>query len=149
MVNMRSGPEMYSIRVGAMVLNKHVDHMKAANSRTVKEQNVPGSSTAFLTVLEPVGSPSPTRVKDTTEPQMDTADIPPRCLCHLKRRMNFFGILRVQEMSCCVLHAAHIRGRVGGTWPHIKTLQEGATKIQPNYVPGLRMVDINWEFTLS
>eukprot|EP00061_Rhincodon_typus_P006517 g27229.t1 len=48
MVDMRSGPATDKVRVGAMVLNKHVDHMKAANLQTVQEQIVPGSSTAFL-----------------------------------------------------------------------------------------------------
>lgn len=57
------------------VLNKHVNHVKAANSQTVWEQNVPGFLTAFPTVPESVGCLSLSSIEDTSEPKMDTVDI--------------------------------------------------------------------------
>eukprot|EP00061_Rhincodon_typus_P008310 g30817.t1 len=58
-----------------MVLNKYVDHMKAANSQTVQEQNTPGSSTAFPTVLEPMGLSSSLCIEGISESEMDTVDV--------------------------------------------------------------------------
>eukprot|EP00061_Rhincodon_typus_P004016 g21564.t1 len=73
MVNMRPGPVMYKTRINAMVLNKHVDHIKAANSRTAWEQNVPGSLTAFPTVPEPMGSPL--SIEETSESEIGMTDV--------------------------------------------------------------------------
>ncbi|XP_048465686.1 serine/threonine-protein kinase SBK1 [Rhincodon typus] len=50
-----------------------MDRMKAATSKTVQKQNVPGSLTAFPTVLEPVSSPSLSIIEDISELETDTA----------------------------------------------------------------------------
>eukprot|EP00061_Rhincodon_typus_P014271 g41193.t1 len=75
MVNARSHAGMYYIRVGATVLNKHVDHVKAENLEMVWEQNVPGSLTIFLTVPKHVGSLCPLSIEDTSGSEMDMAHV--------------------------------------------------------------------------
>eukprot|EP00061_Rhincodon_typus_P010151 g34218.t1 len=57
------------------VLNKHMDHMKTTNSHTVQEQNMPSSSTALVTVPEPMDSPSPSTTEDTSESEMGMVDV--------------------------------------------------------------------------
>eukprot|EP00061_Rhincodon_typus_P004565 g22891.t1 len=57
------------------VLNKHMDHMKAEQSQKVWEKNVFGPLTAFPTVREPVGSPFPSSIENTSESKMDIADV--------------------------------------------------------------------------
>eukprot|EP00061_Rhincodon_typus_P007145 g28524.t1 len=74
MVDMRISPLTYKVQVGEVVLNKHVDHMKAATSRTGQEQNISGPSEHPARLSELVGSPPLPSVEDTTKDEMDTAD---------------------------------------------------------------------------
>eukprot|EP00061_Rhincodon_typus_P015466 g43154.t1 len=74
MFDVRSGPVMYEVPVGAMVLNKQVDHMKAANSQKVWGQNMSISVTGFPTAPEPVGSP-PSRIEDASDSKVNVADV--------------------------------------------------------------------------
>eukprot|EP00061_Rhincodon_typus_P006415 g27036.t1 len=75
MVDTRSGAVTYKVWVCVTVLNKYMGHMKAANSQTVQEQNEPGSSTAFLIAPELMGSPCPSSFEETSESEVDTADV--------------------------------------------------------------------------
>eukprot|EP00061_Rhincodon_typus_P013572 g40020.t1 len=56
--------------------------MKAANSQMGRSKNKPGSSEQSERLLEPMGSPSPSTIEETSVSEMDTADDMPRHLCH-------------------------------------------------------------------
>eukprot|EP00061_Rhincodon_typus_P006314 g26840.t1 len=75
MVNTRSGPVMYKVRDGVTVLNKHMDHMQAANAQTVWKQNMPSPSEQLVRLLEPVGSPFPSSVDKSSESEIDMMNI--------------------------------------------------------------------------
>eukprot|EP00061_Rhincodon_typus_P009005 g32132.t1 len=65
----------YKVQVDATLLNKHVDHIKAANSQMGREQNVPISSKQSERLLEPVGYPSQSSVDETLESENDMVDV--------------------------------------------------------------------------
>eukprot|EP00061_Rhincodon_typus_P016911 g45374.t1 len=73
MVDGKSSPVTYKVRVGEMVPN--MDHVKAANSQTEQEQNIPGPSEHPARLSEPMCSPSPPSVKETPEDEMDMANV--------------------------------------------------------------------------
>eukprot|EP00061_Rhincodon_typus_P015219 g42773.t1 len=75
MLNTKSGPVMYEAQMGVTVLNKNMDYMKAANLQTGQEQNMPGFSTAFLTFLEPMFSPCLSSIEETSESEIDMANV--------------------------------------------------------------------------
>eukprot|EP00061_Rhincodon_typus_P015230 g42790.t1 len=75
MIDSRSDPVTSQVQVGAMVLNKHVDHMKAANSHAVQEQNMPCSSEQSERLPEHMESPFSSNVDETSESEMGMADV--------------------------------------------------------------------------
>eukprot|EP00061_Rhincodon_typus_P015616 g43390.t1 len=75
MFDMRSGPETYKVRVGVMVLNKHVGYMNATNSQTVRKQNMPCPLEQSERLLEPMDSLSPSSVGKSSESEMDMMDV--------------------------------------------------------------------------
>eukprot|EP00061_Rhincodon_typus_P012030 g37481.t1 len=66
MVDMRSGPVIYNVGVGEAVLNKHIDHMKAATLQMGQEQSIAGPSEYPPRLSEPMGSPLLPCVKEDT-----------------------------------------------------------------------------------
>eukprot|EP00061_Rhincodon_typus_P006152 g26480.t1 len=75
MVDAWSGPVKYKVRVGEVVLNKHVDHMKAATSQMRQEQNIPSPSKHLAKLSEFMGFPPPPSIEETSKDEMNTADV--------------------------------------------------------------------------
>eukprot|EP00061_Rhincodon_typus_P005828 g25810.t1 len=73
MVNARSAPVMYKVQVDETVLNKHMDQMKAANTQTGQEQNIPSPSEQTERLSESMGSPPSSSIKETLESKMGTS----------------------------------------------------------------------------
>eukprot|EP00061_Rhincodon_typus_P017259 g45872.t1 len=72
----RSGLVMYKVWVGEVVLNKHVGHTKAATSQSGREQNLSGPSEHLARLSEPLVSPRPPSVEETSsDDAMDMADV--------------------------------------------------------------------------
>eukprot|EP00061_Rhincodon_typus_P013154 g39349.t1 len=101
MIDVRSGPMKYNVWVGEAVLNKHVGHMKAANSQTGHEENIPGPSEHPARLLEPNCSPPSSSIKEdkadlalTPLPPGEEDEFHPRHSGH-KRRATVWHTLPV------------------------------------------------------
>eukprot|EP00061_Rhincodon_typus_P017433 g46126.t1 len=70
MVDIRSGPVIEKVQVGAMIQNKHMDHMKPENLQQCSSKTSPAPQE-----LEPIGSPSLSSIEETLESEMDTVDV--------------------------------------------------------------------------
>eukprot|EP00061_Rhincodon_typus_P013818 g40425.t1 len=71
MIDERSGPVIYKIWVTEVVLNKHMDEMKAANSQIGQKQNIYGATEQPEMCSAPVGSLH----GETLESDMDTVGV--------------------------------------------------------------------------
>eukprot|EP00061_Rhincodon_typus_P012535 g38323.t1 len=85
MVDAKSSPVMHKVRVEAAVQ----DHVKAANSQMVQEQNIPGPSEHPARLSEPIDSPLLPSVEEASEDKMDMADGAAMHRYCLKKMMNF------------------------------------------------------------
>eukprot|EP00061_Rhincodon_typus_P009952 g33848.t1 len=135
MVNARSGPMTYKSQVGDVVLSKHVDDMKPANSQAVQEQNIHGPLEQLERLSEPVGSHPLSSVKETLESEMvDVAastPLPPEEKDEFLPRCS--GRKR-WAMVCYILSVSE----VGGTGPDERMPQETLQEKEQTYVARLR-----------
>eukprot|EP00061_Rhincodon_typus_P010771 g35311.t1 len=90
MVNARLGPVTYKVQVDEAVLNKHMDHMKAVNSQTGQEQNIPSPSEQPERVLEPMALPLCLALKRPWSLRQTRLMLQPQHLYCLKKWTNFF-----------------------------------------------------------
>eukprot|EP00061_Rhincodon_typus_P004847 g23564.t1 len=119
MVDARSGPMMYKVQVAEVVLNNLVDHMKAANLQMGQEQNIPNPSEHLEKLLEPVGSTLLPSTEETSESEMDAADVAALCLYHLKKDPWLTDINRRVRGS------AHPESWLLGSWISVKVSPHG------------------------
>eukprot|EP00061_Rhincodon_typus_P016838 g45261.t1 len=75
MVDVWSGPMTCKVWVGEVVLNMYVDYWKAANLQMGQEQNIPAPSEHLTRLSDTVGSSPLPSVEETSEDEMDAADV--------------------------------------------------------------------------